>query len=58
MHYTVRYREGTEPDARTGTQVISADSDAEAERIAAKVCRAGKFNGGARRVILSVDPVR
>ena len=34
------------------------ETNAEAERIAAEVCRPGKFNGNARRVIVSVDPVR
>jgi hypothetical protein len=58
MYYSVRYHEGDPPHIRPGTQLIHADSDAAAKKIAAEVCRPGRYNGKTRRVIVSIDPVR
>jgi hypothetical protein len=57
MHFAVTYREGEDPHARINTQLISARSDDDAKRIAAEVCRGGRYNGHVRRVIVKIEAV-
>jgi hypothetical protein len=55
-HFSITYREGQGPHARNGTQLIAAENDAEAARIAKEVCRPGSHNR-TPRVIVKIEAV-
>ena len=57
MHYAITYREGNDKTPRQATQLISAANDADAKRIAAEVCRPGRYNGQTKRVIVKIEAV-
>lgn len=53
-YYAITYQEGAQPPRK---QLIHAPDDETADKIAAEVCQAGRYNGNVKRTIKLVERV-